>query len=78
VPVDTVPPLLVQAGVPADQAQAIADDYAVAQMDGLKSALGAVAFLSILSLWFTRQLPGRPTAEPDPERAREPEPVAAT
>ena len=47
------------AGVPADQAQAIADDYGEAQLHGLKRAIGAVAIFALLSLWFTRGLPAR-------------------
>jgi EmrB/QacA subfamily drug resistance transporter len=64
---NTVAPALVEAGVPADQAQAIADDYAAAQMYGLKVALGGVTVLAILALWFTRNLPGRAPEVPEPE-----------
>ena len=35
-------------------------DYADAELDALRRALGAVGALSLLSLWFTRRLPGRP------------------
>jgi hypothetical protein len=31
-----------------------------AQLDALKTSMLAVAFLAVLSFWFTRQLPGRP------------------
>ena len=44
---------------PADQAQAVAADYGDAQLQGLKRAIGAVALFALLSLWFTRRLPGR-------------------
>jgi uncharacterized protein YejL (UPF0352 family) len=64
---DTVPPLLIEAGVPPDQAESIARDYADAQMAGLKVALFAVALLAVLSLWFTRNLPSRSAAEARPE-----------
>ncbi|HYO41632.1 MAG TPA: MFS transporter [Candidatus Limnocylindrales bacterium] len=70
---DTVPALLVAAGLPPDQAESMARDYADAQMAGLKVALFAVALLAILSLWFTRNLPSRSAAE---ARA-EPDPVPA-
>jgi Na+/melibiose symporter-like transporter len=50
---------LKDAGVPADQAAAISDDYGKAQLHGLKRAIGAVAIFALLSLWFTRGLPAR-------------------
>jgi MFS family permease len=58
VPVDDVEQAAVKAGVPRDQASAIADDYGDAQLMGLKRAIGAVAIFALLSLWFTRKLPG--------------------
>ena len=61
VPVDDVENAVVDAGVPSDQAKAIADDYGEAQLQGLKRAIGAVAIFALLSLWFTRGLPGRRT-----------------
>jgi MFS family permease len=66
VPVDDVENAATDAGLPADQAQAIADDYGDAELQGLKRAIGAVAIFALLSLWFTRRLPadpaiGRPT-----------------
>ena len=70
---DTVPALLVEAGVPPAQAESIALNYADAQMAGLKVALFAVALLAILSLWFTRNLPARSAAE----ALLEPDPVPA-
>jgi MFS family permease len=50
---------LLDHGLPPAQATAIADDYGAAQLHGLKRALGAVASIALLSLWFTRRLPGR-------------------
>jgi predicted MFS family arabinose efflux permease len=70
---DSVAPLLVEAGVPSAQAESIADDYAAAQMYGLRVALGAIALLAVLSLWFTRNLPSRS----DRDRAPVHEAVAA-
>ena len=41
-------------------------DYAAAQLEALKKAMLAVALLELLSLPFTRRLPGKP---PDAVRA---------
>jgi EmrB/QacA subfamily drug resistance transporter len=60
VPIDQVEQVLVDKGVPADQAQAVADDYGDSLLHGLKRALGAVALFALIGLWFTRALPGRP------------------
>jgi Na+/melibiose symporter-like transporter len=68
IPVEDVERAVEDAGVPAGQAKAIADDYGDAQLQGLKRAIGAVAIFALLSLWFTRGLPGRPLsgrAEPE-------------
>jgi MFS family permease len=62
VPVDDIEKAALDRGIPADQAAAIADDYGDAQLDGLKRAIGAIAIIALLSLWFTRRLPGRPLA----------------
>jgi Na+/melibiose symporter-like transporter len=57
-------------GVPPAQAKALAADYGDAQLQGLKRAILAVAGFALLSLWFTRHLPGRVAAEvPEAERA---------
>jgi hypothetical protein len=58
-PVADVEQAALDQGVPADQAEAVAADYGDAQLDGLKRAIGAVAIFALLSLWFTRHLPGR-------------------
>jgi MFS family permease len=51
--------------LPSEQASAIADDYADAQLFGLKRAVLAVGVFALLGLWFTRRLPDRPlTAGP--------------
>jgi MFS family permease len=62
-PVEDVERAALEQGVPPGQAKAVADDYGDAQLDGLKRALGAVAIFALLSLWFTRQLPGRAPAD---------------
>ena len=57
VPVDDVEQAAVEGGLTKDQAHAVATDYSDAQLDALRLALGAVAAVALLSLWFTRQLP---------------------
>jgi MFS family permease len=47
------------AGLSADEAAAVTADYADAQLNALKTSMLAVALLAVLSLWFTRRLPGR-------------------
>jgi Na+/melibiose symporter-like transporter len=68
VPVDQVEQAAEQEGLPPDQAQAVAAEYGDAQLQGLKTAIGAVAMFALLSLWFTRKLPGRVAQEADPQR----------
>jgi hypothetical protein len=60
VPVDQVEQAALDEGLPAEQATAPADDYGDAQLHGLERAIGAVGMFALLSLWFTRGLPGRP------------------
>ena len=60
VTVDEVEQAAVDEGVPKDQAEALADDYGDAQLDGLKRAVGAIAVIAALSFWFTRRLPAHP------------------
>ncbi len=57
------------AGIPADQAAALADEYGSALLDGLRSALGAVAVFSLLALGFTRRLPTRGAAQAEASQA---------
>jgi len=59
VPVAEVEQAATEQGVPADEAKELADDYSDAQLQGLKRAIGAVGAFAVLSLWFTRGLPGR-------------------
>jgi MFS family permease len=65
VPVDDVEQAALDEGIPREQAEAVADDYGDAQLQGLKRAIGAVAIFAVLSLWFTRGLPGRALARVD-------------
>src|SRR5207244_2394438 len=53
----------VEAGLPPDQAHAVAADYGDAQLEALRLSLGAVALAALLSLWFTRRLPTHALAE---------------
>jgi hypothetical protein len=45
------------AGLTSADATAVTNDYAGAQLDALKTSMLAVAFLAVLSFWFTRRLP---------------------
>jgi EmrB/QacA subfamily drug resistance transporter len=76
-PVDDVEQAARKAGVPADEAAALADDYGEAELQGLKRSIGAVAIFAVLSLWFTRRLPGRSLSRepPDVEPAATASPV---
>jgi MFS family permease len=47
------------AGLTPTQATTVTDDYADAQLQALKTSMLAVAFLAVLSFWFTRRLPGK-------------------
>ncbi len=66
VPVADVENAAVEGGLTQGQAQAVAADYGDAQLDALRLALGAVAAVALLSLWFTRRLPTESLAETEP------------
>jgi EmrB/QacA subfamily drug resistance transporter len=72
VPVDDVEQAAQKAGLPPDQAEALADDYGKAQLHGLERAIGAVAIFGLLALWFTRGLPGRAVMHTPPPEAGAP------
>lgn len=72
VPVADVEPAATAAGLPPDQAAAVAADYGAAQLDALRHSLGVVALAALLSLWFTRRLPTTALAPPGAP-ARKPE-----
>jgi hypothetical protein len=59
VPVADVEKAATKAGLPPEQAKAIAADYGDAELQALRRAIGAVAVFALLSFWFTRKLPGR-------------------
>jgi EmrB/QacA subfamily drug resistance transporter len=69
VPADQVEQAAKKQGVPSDQASALADHYADAELQGLKRAIGTVGAFALLSLWFTRALPGRAGALERADRA---------
>ena len=50
---------LLDAGLKPAEADTVTADYGNAQLDALKTSMLAVAFLAVLSFWFTRRLPGR-------------------
>src|SRR5215217_1417097 len=58
VSVDEVEQAALDGGASAEEADAIADDYGDAELQGLKRAVGGVAIFALLGLWFTRRLPG--------------------
>jgi EmrB/QacA subfamily drug resistance transporter len=60
---------LEKANVPPDQADAIVEDNAEARLVGLRAALGVLALIALLALFFSR---GIPTVQPGKQ-----EPVAA-
>ncbi len=69
VPVGPAKEQLLKSGVPASQADQLASDYADAQVDALKIALGGVAFIVLLSFPVTRKLPSEPLNAPGPGAA---------
>jgi EmrB/QacA subfamily drug resistance transporter len=48
------------AGLPPDQASAVAEVYGDAQLDALKRALLGAAFFVLIGFWLTRRLPSEP------------------
>jgi EmrB/QacA subfamily drug resistance transporter len=59
VPVSEVEQVAEEEGLSKEQADSVGDAYGDAQLQGLKRAIGAVGVFAVLSLWFTRGLPGR-------------------
>ena len=58
-----------EAGLDEPTTQALVDDYESAQLQALKTGLLAAAFLALLSLAFTKQLPHElPRKEEQPAR----------
>jgi MFS family permease len=55
--VDQAEQRALQKGLPQQEASAVADSYGDAELSALRQSLGAVAFIALLSLWFTRRLP---------------------
>jgi hypothetical protein len=73
VPAPQVEERAVRRGVPQQEAGAIASDYEDAELDALRQSLGAVAFIAVLSLWFTRRLPGTAVIPTQPPATAESE-----
>ncbi len=69
VPVEQVEQAARDAGLPPGQATAVADAYGEAELDGLRTALFAVAAFGVLAFWPTRKLPGKPTEQAAAEEA---------
>ena len=66
---------LLDAGLTPAEADAVTSDYSAAQLNALKTSMLGVAFLTVLSFWFTRRLPEdarSPTRNPgrSPSRSR--------
>jgi EmrB/QacA subfamily drug resistance transporter len=59
---------LEQANVSAKTSQAIVDENATARVDGLRTALTVLAFITLLALFFTRRVP---TRQPGPAQTAE-------
>jgi len=56
---DDVEQALVDAGIEVDDTDPVVEEYRDAQLNALKTGLLLAAFLAVLSLAFTRNLPGR-------------------
>lgn len=65
---DAVEAGLVDAGVADADTEAVVTQYRAAQLDALKLGLLLAAFVSVVSLAFTRNLPGRDESESSAER----------
>jgi EmrB/QacA subfamily drug resistance transporter len=67
VSVDQVYAAATQANIPDQEADALVDTYADAQLLGLRVALLAASAIALLSLFLTRSLPSTRLARPGPE-----------
>jgi MFS family permease len=75
VPAAQVEQLALSKGLSEDQAKAVSADYGDAQLDALRTSVGAVAAIALLCLWFTRKLPAEAVeaaASEDPAAAAAP------
>jgi MFS family permease len=52
------------AGVPPETAEAVADEYATARLNGLRASLSLLAVFALIALFFTRRIPNEPSASP--------------
>ncbi len=65
------------AGLSDADTAAVLDSYSQAQLDALKNALLCASFFALVSLWFTRRLPGEPLERPVADAAAGPAPQLA-
>jgi EmrB/QacA subfamily drug resistance transporter len=73
-PTSGVDAALARAEVPEAEAAALVDQYAEAQLKGLKAGLLAAAAIALVSLAFTRHLPGERLGTPRSRRGRSQKP----
>ncbi|HEY1237879.1 MAG TPA: MFS transporter [Solirubrobacterales bacterium] len=66
VSVDDAEQRALQNGLPQQEASAVADSYGDAELSALRQSLGAVAFIALVSLWFTRKLPSSAVGTTEP------------
>jgi MFS family permease len=57
------------AGVPPETADAIVDENEAARLVALRASLGVLALIAIAAVFFTRRIPDRPMAQPQPQPA---------
>jgi len=68
VSVEQVETTAVEAGLSPEEVEAVTQQYANAQIMALKVAFAAIAFFSLLALWYVHVLPTKPKVE-GPDRA---------
>jgi len=68
VSVEQVETTAVEAGLSPEEVEAVTQQYANAQIMALKVAFAAIAFFSLLALWYVHALPTKPKVE-GPDRA---------
>jgi MFS family permease len=63
VSVEQVEATAVEAGLSPEEVQAVTETYAEAQIVALKVSFAAIAFFSLLALWYVQSLPTKPGEE---------------
>ena len=69
IPVADARAAMEKAGVPADDIEILADDYAQAQLEGLRTGLTIAGLIVVISLFFTKNLPTEPLVRGSRTRA---------